>query len=77
MMTAKEFDEFVKKHKSETYIHIEGDEAELRGEGIIVGLALLDALIHTRDALDGIPKALLNMFITQRLAEHVDEDEEV
>lgn len=75
MLDNKKFDEYVKKHKSETYIHIEGDEAELRGEGVIVGLALLDALIHTRDALDGTPKVLLNLFITQRLAEHVGKDE--
>lgn len=75
MMDNKKFAEFVERNKSLTYIHIEGDEAELRGEGLIVGLALLDALVHTRDALDGNAKMLLDLLITQRLAEHVGKDE--
>ena len=75
MIDVEKLDEFVEKHAAETYIHIEGREAELKGEGLVVGMALVDALRHVRDCLEGKARMALEFFIAQQLAETIDEDE--
>lgn len=76
MMTGKEFEEFLKKNSETAEIHIARGEAEVKGEALVLGYMLVEALEHVIDDSNPVLAAVIRCYAIESLQKTADKADE-